>query len=423
MAARRAFVVLILGGVALSSCGDPKPIICPPGSVFAPILLSPPNLAYTTNTTPALAWKYKGVTYPYPQPEPTPPTAYTCQPQKFRVSLSMAPLHNVELGGIGPGALTVTWNTPPLQPGQTYRWSVVAISKGQEGFPSETRYFSIGSPCTSVSELNWPSGLWPPYDSIMDTLTPGIQWSGHDSQTCLPQGYVIQYSHTFDFAQYEWTVGIGPGSGYDMKIGPLQNCTTYYWRVAAHLAPQAQLGAGSQMPAPRGPWSDPMRLHVALGGKCMEQPAVLPQEMATLPPGPIPPVSKLWNVIMNANCRAGPGTTYNEKGLATEGFAARIEGRNEDGTWFRLIDPSGISCWVSRIALEVPPDWDAQPILAYPVAPLPPEAPPAEEIPPPGEVIPPEPPLDPCAQYQGAPACLAQPGCFFDRMTGLCRSK
>ena len=411
MNVRRMCVLLILGGVALSSCGDPKPIVCPPGAVFPPILLSPPNYAYTSSTTPPLAWKYKGAAYPYPQPFPTPAVAYQCRPQQFRVSLQMAPLFKQELGGVGPGALNVTWTTPPLQSGQTYRWSVVAISKGQEGFPSETRYFAVGSTCASVSDLKWPSGLWPPYDSTVDTLTPEIMWAAASGMTCLPKGYVIQYSHTQNFSQYEWTTGIGPAAGFHMKLPQLENCSTYYWRVAAHLGTDP--GAVGPMPSPTGPYSDPMRLHVALGGKCIEAPT-LPQELATLPPGPVPPVSKLWNVTMNANCRAGPGTTYNEKGLAPQGFGAKIEGRNEDGTWFRLIDPSGISCWVSKIALEVAPDWEVQPVLGYPLPPPPQEAPPAEEN------APPAPPADPCAQYQDAPACLAQPGCFFDRYRGVC---
>ncbi len=425
MDARRILVVVAVGGMALSSsCGNAQdPIICPPGNVYAPTLLSPHNYEYTASTTPALSWRYKGAAYPYPQPDPTPWPAYKCQPQKFRVSLSMAPLHNKELGGVGPGALYVTWTTPPLQPGQTYRWSVVAISKGQEGPPSEERYFSIGSPCTSVSQLKLVSNLWPPYGTTVDTLTPEIMWSGDDAQTCLPTGYAIQYSHTFDFAQNEWAYSFGPHSGFYWKLGPLQNCTTYYWRAAAFLG--SSLENGKWVPSQIGPFGDPMMFEVAVGGKCVEAPT-LPQELATLPPGPVPPVSKLWNVTMNANCRAGPGTLYNEKGFVPKGFAAEIEGRNEDGTWFSVIDSSGNSCWVSKVALEVPADWNTQPVLTYAAPPPPPEEPPAEEEAPPAEVVPPAPPAppsDPCAQYQGAPACLDHPECRFDRKQGVCLSR
>jgi hypothetical protein len=254
---------------------------------------------------------------------------------------------------------------------------------------------------------------------ILPTLTPEISWGADITQTCLPKGYVIQYSHTIDFGSYQWFTGIGPGAGYNMKFPPLQDCSTYYYRVAAHMATTLSPGV---YPSPTGPYSVPIVFHIDLG-KC-PQTGVLPQALATLPPGPIPPVSKLWQVTMNANCRAGPGTAYNEKGLAPKGFSAKIEGRNEDGTWFRLIDPSGISCWVSKIALVVPADWEIQPVLAYPLVPPPPaEAPPPEENAPPPAVNPPPPPPDPCAQYQGAPACLDHPGCHFDRKTGICVSE
>jgi hypothetical protein len=412
MNARRVLVVLFLGGLAFSSssCGPPKPIICPPGYVFAPTLLSPPNLAYTTDTTPPLSWKYKGYAYPYPQPEPTPWPEYKCLPNKFRVSLSTAPLFLDDLGATLPGAASTTWNTPPLQSGRTYRWSVVAISKGQQGPPSQERFFSVGGNCASVSDLSMVSALMPPNDATVDTLTPEVLWSPtYNKMTCLPKGYVIQYSHSSNFGAYEWVTGIGPGSGYYMKLPPLENCTTYYWRVAAHLATSVN---PQVFPSPTGPYGDAFMFHVALGGKCLIQPQQ-PQELATLPPGPIPPVDKLWKIMMNANCRGGPGTNYNEKGFAPKGFSAKIEGRNEDGMWFRLIDAGGTSCWVSKIALEVPADWESLPVLGYPAPPPPPK--PQEENP--------NPPADPCAQYQGAVACLEHPECSFNRYTGACVSR
>jgi hypothetical protein len=407
MNARRIFVVLFIGGMALlSSCGHPAdPIVCPPADLVAPMLISPPDYAYTSSTT---------------QPYPTPAPEYKCRPNQFRVSLSMAPLFNTELGGVGPGALSVTWTTPALQAGQTYRWSVVAISKGKEGPPSQTRYFSIGNICASATDLKPPNPLMPPNTSRQDTLTPEVMWGSPTGMTCLPRGYVIQYSTSANFGTFKWLTGHGPAAGFYMKLPELQNCTTYYWRVAAHLS--TSVGA-TAMPSPTGPYSDTWSFDVALPGTCLQSPFIPPQEAATLPPGPVPPVSKFWQVTMNANCRAGPGTAYNEKGFAPKGFAVEVEGRNEDGTWFRLIDPSGISCWVSEIALEVPADWEIQPVLAYPLAPPPPEAPPEEENAPPAEVNPPGPPPDPCAQYQGAPACLAQPGCFFDRYKGICVTK
>jgi hypothetical protein len=92
---------------------------------------------------------------------------------------------------------------------------------------------------------------------------------------------------------------------------------------------------------------------------------------------------------------------------------ASIEGRNEDGSWFRLIDPKGISCWVSRMALEVPANWASWKVLAYPLPPPTPKEQATAE----------EPASDACAQYQGVPECLAHPECRFDRLAGVCKSK
>jgi uncharacterized protein YraI len=80
----------------------------------------------------------------------------------------------------------------------------------------------------------------------------------------------------------------------------------------------------------------------------------------------------LWHAQakMNANCRAGPGTVYNETGFVAKGDTVEVVGRNQDGTWFNLANPNGKGfCWASIIAFEIQFDRD---LLTVATAPTPP---------------------------------------------------
>jgi hypothetical protein len=84
------------------------------------------------------------------------------------------------------------------------------------------------------------------------------------------------------------------------------------------------------------------------------------------------PASKSFQatVLKNANCRAGPGTAYNEWGYAMKGEVVEVVGRNEDGTWLNVINPHATGkCWLSIIALEFPFDVSVLPPDSYPTPP------------------------------------------------------
>jgi len=63
----------------------------------------------------------------------------------------------------------------------------------------------------------------------------------------------------------------------------------------------------------------------------------------TTPSGPIA------TFVQNANCRKGPGTTYDVVTSFLEGETVRIVGRNPNfnNTWWYVEIPSGGNCWVS----------------------------------------------------------------------------
>ncbi len=122
------------------------------------------------------------------------------------------------------------------------------------------------------------------------------------------------------------------------------------------------------------PWAS-VHVHVIDFSKATHTPTPLPGQ----PSGPgvkltWTPTAAHWYVTakMNANCRTGPGTVYNENGFVPKGNTAEVVGRNETGTWLRLINPNGKGfCWASAVAFEIPFDMDPLPVA---LAPSPPPA-------------------------------------------------
>ncbi|NQU31002.1 MAG: hypothetical protein HQ525_10080, partial [Anaerolineae bacterium] len=107
--------------------------------------------------------------------------------------------------------------------------------------------------------------------------------------------------------------------------------------------------------------------------------AVMTPGSIELVPSPTP--TKIpWNVFaeLNANCRAGPGTIYNETGFVPKGYTAEVVGRNEEGTWLNLVSPNETICWASIIAFEIEFDVGVLPVTSAPPAPSPANAEEAE---------------------------------------------
>ena len=392
------FVGVFLGTIFfLSGCNYPEPtIVCPAADLVEPKLKSPYNYAKLTDTTPTLTWSFKAVTYPYPEPFPTPSPEYFCHPAKFRISLSTAPYFTDKMGNETIGGIEGAWTTPVLQPGKTYRWSVLGISQGIEGPSSVENYFSIGEYCVA-SGLAAPVLLEPPNGSTVDTLTPKVMFD--TTMNCLPDGYLVEYSQDPSFAS-KGTYGGGGYYGYGMTLPELENCATYYWRVTAWKGSYSTVGPYSST------WSFETDTEDTLCLDIEPIPSVeIPQEIVTQPPDPS---DFIWEVILNANCRAGPGTAYNETGFAPQGYLAKIEGRDEDGNWFRLFDPNGISCWVSRIALKVPEGWPVLKVLDYPLPP------PATET-----AVPPY----ACSQHTDMKSCITKSTCIWDRSQSVCKNR
>ena len=81
----------------------------------------------------------------------------------------------------------------------------------------------------------------------------------------------------------------------------------------------------------------------------------------------------------NANCRRGPGSNYDVVTAFTQGQRIRVEGRNNESTWWYVLIPNSTGhCWAAGSTLALPVPIIEVPIIAAPPTPTvasPPSAP------------------------------------------------
>lgn len=100
-----------------------------------------------------------------------------------------------------------------------------------------------------------------------------------------------------------------------------------------------------------------------------EEEATTEEESASQPTAtPVPAVE--LEALTNLNLRKGPGTNYGVVGSLAQGETAKITGKNQDGSWFKIETDSG-EAWISGSADLV--EVDQSLLSGVPVA----EAPPA----------------------------------------------
>jgi uncharacterized protein YraI len=87
---------------------------------------------------------------------------------------------------------------------------------------------------------------------------------------------------------------------------------------------------------------------------------------------------------LDTNCRAGPGKVYAVVDALPKGKTAAIDGRNAEGSWFRIILFGSTHCWVSTMSVAIQGDVNKVAVLAAPVLTATPQvqAPPLDTTPP-----------------------------------------
>jgi hypothetical protein len=214
--------LIILGaaifiGACVPATPAPTPTAtpCPPISSVAPQVISP-NSQLVPDLQPTLQWVYGGACHD-------------------AFGLEIAPDGDFTAPGIileqtsGP---QTTWTlTEMLQPASVYAWRAYAISGTSTGPYSPEPWFWTGPICPS-SVPDVPELVSPIQGEIVIDPSPPLDWSYPDVG-CLPEAYQFQVSTLADFQQTVLSGSTGsPQTSFETGVEFLQDCTTYYWRVA-----------------------------------------------------------------------------------------------------------------------------------------------------------------------------------------------
>jgi hypothetical protein len=189
--------------------------ICDTASLQAVTLVDPPMWGTVASLTPNLHWTY---------PDPA------CSPEGYAISLHTGPLFTDELGG-GTGNPSTSWSPgAALEPGKEYSWGVSPINGSSMGPFAGSNYFFTGPTCATAA-LVAPTLLQPADGGTFNEGFDSLIWDYPED--CAPQGYRIDLSVDPTFADTSLSGGTGNPSTRWGPGGPLSDCQTYYWRVAA----------------------------------------------------------------------------------------------------------------------------------------------------------------------------------------------
>lgn len=85
---------------------------------------------------------------------------------------------------------------------------------------------------------------------------------------------------------------------------------------------------------------------------------------------PTPTVPQVTPISVNVNCRSGPDVAYSATSALLFGQTAKIAGRNDDSSWWYIVDPAnpGQFCWVAASVVSTAGNLAGLPIIAPPAA-------------------------------------------------------
>lgn len=280
--------------------------LCEPSDFVEPILVWPGPYEIVPDLQPVLEWSWPG----------------DCEVGGYGIHLSTdKDFEDTSLNG-GTGNPNTAWTAGvPLEPAMQYWWRVFAGVGTDFGPYSSRRAFFTGPECANLGELDAPEQLYPANGETVDTLTPWLHWRAGDPG-CIPDGYFVdlQTDPTFGGTNLLGEYGL-PAT--NLMPDPLDDCTTYYWRVAG-------MQGGSY-----GPYSDTRWFRTNESGTCM-----FPYY-----PG---------FVLENVNCRIRGDRVCPVRYIFEPGMVAEVLGRSVDGAYLKLRNPNGGECYSPTFAFDVP---------------------------------------------------------------------
>ncbi len=207
-------VLLALGGCNLPATDVPT---CAPSELQAVTLVSPAMYETTDELTPVLRWEY---------PESD------CRPDGYLIFFRIGPDFAASEVSVELSGDVTSWTpAPPLQPAQSYSWSIAPLSGGTRGPMAGAFYFFTGPRCADPTAMTAPSLLWPEEGGLYEpAYDNGLLWA--NASSCQPDGYRIDLASDPSFPDEGLSGGTGNPATRWAPADDLNACQTYYWRVA-----------------------------------------------------------------------------------------------------------------------------------------------------------------------------------------------
>jgi len=288
---------------------------CTPEQLVAPVPISPARYS-NVGTAPTEGLVPGLLQWGYPMP---------CFPEGFAIHLSTErDWSDTSLfGGASPVTMAGgNWSPAvPLEPATQYWWEVAAGIGTTFGPYGPARSFFTGPDCTSADEVVVPTLLSPDDGETVNTLSPWLRYTPGEGG-CIPDGYAIYLDTDPDFAGEDPYSSINfPGTAFIPD--PLEDCTTYYWRVSP-LQDEFVM-----------PWSEVRSFTTRTSVQCG--------------------LSVLEGLALETlACRYGPGPGWEIRGYFAQSERSPIYARNMSGEWLAIQNPDNIAemCWVPREGVE-----------------------------------------------------------------------
>jgi len=241
----------LLLSMAVGACGDATPVLttkggdsggpmpyCAPEGIQIPDLYSPADGENIDVPGLTFGWVYNTT---------------DCIPEEFEIQMAQTP------GFLGYSGATVDvgvgeWSPEVgLLPATIYYWRMRGLVAAGEGPWSPTWSFFTGPACSSASLVAPVAEA--PLGDMLQSDAPAFEWSYRD-EACVPPGYHLQISSSEDFSALLLDLSQDTPSTLAAPAADYENCTVYYWRVAA-----TEGGAD-------GPFSNVQYFSINVGGDC-----------------------------------------------------------------------------------------------------------------------------------------------------------
>ncbi|MGD8552323.1 MAG: hypothetical protein PVG02_01565 [Anaerolineales bacterium] len=296
--------------------------LCTLPELVQPVLVWPGPYEIVPDLLPILEWSWPG----------------DCEVGGYGIHLSTDfDFADTSLNG-GTGNPSTTWMPgPTLEPAMQYWWEVFAGVGTNFGPPSSKRSFFTGPECANLGEVDAPELLYPADGETIDTLIPWLHWRAGDPG-CIPDGYLVDLQTTSSFTGTNLLGEYGIPATNLMPEPELDDCETYYWRVA-----------GVQGGSP-GPYSETRWFRTNESGSCLF------------------PYYPGW-VLENVNCRTCADRICPIRYIFEQGMMAEVLGRSLDGAYVKLANPNGGECYSPKFAIEV--DIEKVEVVRLPPTPTP----------------------------------------------------